>query len=211
METKMVSINAIEEVMKDRFSNGETIQWYGVEIEIKKTIDLRAMMEFVAQSVNNCFSDSDGSYIPEMKDFTIRACMIEKYTNVRLPENPVKLYKMMYETDLCDLVITRINRQQLDAIIDAINEKLEYEVNSAIKTIQKTYDDVVSLSESISEIFSNITNDDITALTKAIGNGKIDEGKLMEAYAEIMKSKSDPSPTESELHVVGNVEKDGEQ
>ncbi len=187
-ETKTVSVNAIEDVMKNEFHNETTIQWHGVDIVVKKTISLQNAMEFVNQVVNGCFSDADGDYMPELKDYAIRACMIEKYTNIRLPENTNTMYNMMYQTDLCEHVCAAIDKAQFTALVDAINEKLDFEANAAIKKITQLAEAMNTLTAEYEKMFSNVTPEDIQAVTNAIANG-VDEKKLMQAYVDIREQK----------------------
>lgn len=191
-ETKMVSVNAVESVMKNEFANEVTIQWHGIDVVVRKTIGLKQAFEFVNQSVNSCFAEKDGAYMPEMKDFVIRACLVEKYTNIRLPENSEKLYDILYMTDLCNVVCANISQEQFDALVEAINDKLDYLSNADVKAVQKASENIGSLVQSFTDVFSGVTADDVKKITDAIIGGQFSEEKLIEAYANFKENQPEP-------------------
>lgn len=191
-EVNMVTVDAIEDVMKSEFANAEIVQWHGIDVEIKKSIDLHLAYEFVNQVVNSCFDEDDGGYIPEIKDFAIRACTVEKYTNITLPENVEKLYDLMYMTDIYDLVRDKINRKQLNALVRAVDDKIEYRTDSGIMVIRKAADDVRALTKQFANLFGGVTPDDVQAITKAVIDGRLDEEKLVKAYAKVKAETPDP-------------------
>lgn len=196
-EKKMVSVNAIESVMKTEFANEVEVTWHGVDIVIQKTIGMVQAFEFVNQSVNSCFADADGAYMPEMKDFVIRACLVEKYTNIRLPENSEKLYELLYKTDLCGVVCANIDKDQFDALVEAINDKLDYLSSADVKAVQKTSENIGYLVQKITDVFSDISADDVKALSDAVIGGQFNEEKLIEAYAKVKAQTPDPvEPTD---------------
>lgn len=191
-EIDMVSVNAIESVMKNEFANEVTVQWHGVDIVIRKTIGLKQAFEFVNQSVNSCFAEKDGAYMPEMKDFVIRACLVEKYTNIRSPENPEKLYDILYKTDLCNVVCGNIYIEQFNALVEAINDKLDYVSSADVKAVQKVSENIGSLIQNFTDVFSGVTADDVKKITDAIVSGQFSEEKLIEAYANFKENQPDP-------------------
>ena len=67
-----ISVNAMDEIMK-RFDTVETIEWNGLQVVIKKNLSLEEMMTFANSVVKSCFDQASGAYMPEVKDFAIRA------------------------------------------------------------------------------------------------------------------------------------------
>lgn len=203
-EVKKVSINAIENVMKTEFANESQAQWHGVDIVIRKAIGLQESIEFVHQVVNGCFSDNEGDYMPELKDFAIRACLIEKYTNIRLPESSAKMYDMLYKTDLCSFVCGYISAEQFTSMVDAINDKLDYMANAGIKKLEQIAGAMDTLSKEYEEMFAGITPEEIKAVTDATADG-VDEEKIVNA---LLKAKNGAAAVDSntaispDLHVV---------
>lgn len=190
-EVNMVFLDTIEDAMKNEFVNFEVTEWLGGKIIIEKSISLRKACEFVNEVVNSCFNEDDGEYMPEIKDFSIRACTVEKYTNIALPKNVEELYDLLYATDIYGFVCERINRKQLAALIDAANEKIDYRVESGVAMVRKAVADVHALTSQFANLFGDITPDDVKAITHAIMDGRLDEEKLIEAYAKVKAETPD--------------------
>lgn len=82
---KRISISVMDKIIKEHFENTTTEQWYGIEVQIKKTLSFTEMMEFVNDVVLSCFQE-DGGFVPEVMDFAIRSNILSKYANFSLPD-----------------------------------------------------------------------------------------------------------------------------
>ena len=122
---KRISISVMDKIIKEHFENTTTEQWYGIEVQIKKTLSFTEMMEFVNDVVLSCFQE-DGGFVPEVMDFAIRSNILSKYANFSLPDKLEHRYEIIYMTDIIDLVCSRINGAQLNEIVAYINRKVEF-------------------------------------------------------------------------------------
>ena len=98
-KTKKISVNAFQKVMKETYSPTYTFDWNGIEVTVNKTLSLKDMLEFVDDVVKSCFTEETNRYLPEVKDFVIRVCILEKYANFTMPQNVENQYELVYCTD----------------------------------------------------------------------------------------------------------------
>lgn len=196
-EQNMVSIEKLDEIMSDHFPAVEVVEWHGTELEIRKTISAATMYDLVRKVANACFDETTGEYLSEVRDFAERVAIVSAYTNVQLPDDDTEhLYDILYRTDLYDAVWKNICSDQLLAISDAIDQRIETrtEANRAMfeREVQNIIDSVQQLGEQISQLFDGITPEDLKAMISAIGEGGVDEEKIVQAVvAEQNKARGD--------------------
>lgn len=197
-KTKKISINTFDKIVTENYTPTENLQWHGVELVIKKTLTLKEVMTFVNTVVKGCFTIDDASYIPEVKDFFIKCCVIDMYTNLSLPDNSEHKYNLIYHSDVIESILSHVNEQQFNEICWAINDKLKNLAQANIEMVHKQMNELYinfnDLQEKLSSIFSSVNSDDVAKLVGAITDGKIDEDKLVKAYISQTKSKKKASP-----------------
>lgn len=181
----VISAKECMAVMKENFDNEMSIDWHGITVEVKKVIPYADMLAFVEMVFAACFADG-GKYMPERFDMVFNACIVGTYTNITLPKDADDVYSILFNSDLIGMVMGIVNNQQIDSIRRAAERKIahklrtnENEINAAIN---KTVESIANLSSAVGDLFDGVTNEDIANVMSAIGNGKIDEEKLMEAY-----------------------------
>ena len=183
-----ISINTFDKILKTTYSNEEIIRWNDLDITINKTLSFKDVLSFVDSVSKSCFTDDNGTYLPEVKDFAIKCCILERYANFSLPQNIEHKYQLIYCTDAVDVVIKYINKTQLEEIISAINDKVDNIAQANIEAINRQMNELYStfgnLEKQITEMFSGINKDDMTKLVGAISNSNLDEEKLVKAYIE---------------------------
>lgn len=185
-KAKAVSINAFDKIEKDTYKGTESFEWHGVEVVVKKTLSIKEVLEFVNDVVKTCFSADDGSYIPEVKDFAVKSCILEKYANFSLPTNIEHKYDLIYHTDAIDEVLRRVNGQQFNEIIASINAKISHLASANIEAINKQMNELYTafdnLQKQLETVFAGIDPSDLTKLVGALGDKGIDEEKIVKAY-----------------------------
>lgn len=188
-DTKRVSINAWEKVMKEHFDTvPKALDWHGVELSVKNTIPLKDMLAFVEDIVSACFA-GDGSFIPQAEQFAIKSGVLTYYAGFAMPENLEKQYDLVMKTDAYDVVVEYINEAQFKDIIDAADRKIDFLCDSNALTIKAEAEKVVAefqkLGEQMEAVFNGMSADDIQKILSSVGDiGKVDEGKIVEAYME---------------------------
>ena len=193
---KRISINALEEAAKENCNNIITVQWNGIDVNIRKTIPLRDMLTFTDEIVKSCFLD-DGSYIPEMFEPTVKAGLMVYYANFSLPSNIEKRYELIYTTGVADMIYERIDAVQLDEIVRAANMKIKYlcdtDVTNMRLAINRLLDTFGKTGEKMEEIFSGVSASDVRKLAQAVGEGGLDERKIVSAYIHEKKAEQESS------------------
>lgn len=204
---KKISVNAFERCVANVSGDPVIIkEWNGVDIIINKRLTLPEMMSFVDGVVKSCFTDDDSVYMPEVRDFALRCSVLEMYGNFSLPANIEKKYELVYGCDACEVILSEIDRSQFDAMLQAIDEKIDHIAEANIEAIHRQINDLYAsfsgLDERLSSVFSGIDKDMMTGLVSAMSGSKIDEETLIKTYLK----------TKEELdHPISIVpEKDGE-
>lgn len=203
---KKVSIALFDKIAKEHFDNSTTIQWHDAEVKVKRSLPLMEVLAFVDDVVGSCFHEQYG-YMPEVRDFVIKTNILSRYANFSLPDNLEHRYQMVYFTDAVDAVCEVINTTQLQEIVDAINEKIQFNCNTRTAEIQKRIEKVVETIEDMSRqteaLFSGLTKDDMQTLMSSIAESGLDEQKIVKAYMEQKKAAQhgdaaeEPSMTET--------------
>lgn len=178
---------------------GITTTWCGYEVSIKRFIPLAAMMRLVDGVVSGCFAESDNSYIPEVRDFFFRCYIVDFYTNIVLPENTEEKNQIVYGTDIVDVVLQNIDNGQLRAILDSIDKKINYIVNTDMKRIE---DNASRLLEQlrvqfnqIADIFSGISDETLTNFVQAVSS--LSNEKKMQIAGAVKEQRENDAKQEN--------------
>lgn len=193
VKSKKISITAFDKIMRNTYTPVETVEWNSVEITIRKSLPLRDVLTFVDTVAKSCFNSETSEYLPEVKVFAIKCCVLEMYANFALPSNVEHKYDLVYNTNAFDTVIEHINMRQLNEIVDAISEKVDNIARANIETINKQMNDIYKafdgLQNQFTKMFSGISSEDMSGFVQAVSEGKLDEEKLVKAYITQSKEK----------------------
>lgn len=171
---------------------GETVKWCGYEVSVKRFISFINMMSLVDGVVSGCFAKSDNSYLPEVRDFFFRCSIVEFYTNIVLPDSVEEKNSIVYGTDIVDLIMQHIDKGQLRAIVDGIEKKINYFVNTNVKQIE---DEVSGLIGQITpmlgqmrEILSDVDGDELSKFVHVISAMSADDKmRIVQAIGDAKK------------------------
>ena len=195
---KKISINAFDKVKSECYTPTKVVEWHGIEVTIKPTLSLVNMIEFVSQVSKGCFDINNATFMPELKDFTIKTCILEKYTNFTLPINVEHQYELLYCTDVVDMVLQHINIQQFEEMIAAIDDKVMHMAQANIESIHSQMTELYSafdgLQKNFEKLFAGINPDDLTGILKSLNNEQFTEEGIVKAY---MKQKNNGEDNDS--------------
>ena len=187
VKAKKISVNAFEKAAEAAYNKTETITWNGLEVTVSPTLSLGNAIKLARDVVDLCFTD-DGEYMPEVKDYAFRAFVLERYANFTLPKNTETQYRIIYTTDAYESVWNVLNKRQLASIEEAIDKriahKLAIDTSRVNQQMESLYAEFAKLESILSNTFEGIDESTMTGLIDAIQNGKLDEGKLVDAYFE---------------------------
>lgn len=196
---KKISINAFEKAVNAQYEPIQTIEWNGIEILVNHTLTLHDMLAFVDLVVKNCFSNTDGAYMPEIKDFAIRNAIIEYYTNISLPLNVEKKYDLLYHSPILEEILPIIDQSQFKSIIRSIDEKTAHLAQANIEAVTKQMNELYAtfdnMQKQINESFGNIDNGALSKVVETLIGGTLDEEKIVNA---VLKAKSEQEDTPEE-------------
>lgn len=185
-----ISINTMDEIMK-RYENTETVEWNGLQVVIKKNLSLEEMLTFVNSVVKSCFDQTSGAYMPEVKDFAIRANVLDMYTNFTLPKNLGKQYDMVVQSGVVEMVLDHINQVQFNELLKAIGSKLQNTADANIQAFISKLDNVTTafsdMQTKVEKMFSGVDAEDISKLVSAIASGDNTEEGIVKSYLELVK------------------------
>lgn len=187
-EMKKISIGSFERIAKENSkSDFFALDWHGEQIIVKHKLGLNDMIIFVNGVVDNCFTE-DGSYIPEVKSFSIRSGVMEMYGNFRLPNKLAARYDLLFSDaglEAYDLILKNIDHIQFGELLDAIDDKIDYRANTDISSANRQINELVrgltEMEKQLADTFSGLSKEDLNGLISSLSKG-IDEEKLMKAY-----------------------------
>lgn len=203
-----IPINKFESLLKD---NKVVVPLDGadnVNIIIRPTLPLRDVLQFVEDVVSLCTDMDEGTYTPEVMHFGICSGILTYYANFKLPEDVERQYELVYNTNAVKQVMSHINMDQCDEIVEAIKKRIEFNTrkleNALVQEIQEIAKRMTVFAEQSEELFSGVSSDGMTALFNNLANAdQIDEKALVQAVFDAEKERQDYSDT---VQVIG-VEK----
>lgn len=145
---KQISVNQIDKIIscQDDNSKNTTIQ-YNVDNNEEISIVVTPLLKpedtsgFVDSVVDAVFVNDD--YNTALYELVYSKAILAYYTNIKYDITNEKLNKIVYCTNIIDMIIEKINRMQLSDINDAINKKIEFKKNLIISEQKKLLDDAV--------------------------------------------------------------------
>lgn len=202
---KKISVNAFERCVKESgYENTTTIQWNGVDVVVKKCIPFEEMMSFVDSVVKSCFTSDNAVYVPEVKEFAVKCNLLDTYANFTLPSNASAKYELIYQSDIVNIVLGYIDREQFQEILNAIDDKIDNLVQANIFVINQRMNEVLASVEKLrnqfADIFNGVGKDEVIKLVDAMANGKFDASELMNAYFENKRQQISSEETVNDVN-----------
>ena len=156
-------------------NNTHSIEFEGSTYNVKEIISIEDVMGFVRTVAYTCFDDSDFTYNPELKDFSIRVETFKRYTDVELPDDVTELYSFVYKNDdLFMTVISSISRAQFDAVLKAVDDKIQYIIDTNVNAVNASLSEMSSKIDSFERqftaLFSSIDKDDMGKIMSLVAN-----------------------------------------
>lgn len=90
--------------------------WHGKMITVKYLLEYKEFLELL-RSVENMCTSPDGELIAGLLDFSIKANVVAYYASVELPDDMDDVYKVVYCSDIYDVVLKMANKKQVDALL----------------------------------------------------------------------------------------------
>lgn len=191
-KAKKLSVNTFDKIIKENIEDKVVVNFYDNEVVVNKYLTLTDMIKFVNEVVNGCFDDDTGEYLPEVKRFLIDRNTVAYYVNANLPSDYAHLYEILCKTGIADTIRQSIDKRQYNDILEAIDNKIDTKIytneqmftnklNTAISSME-------SLSQNVTDIFKDMTPEQMSAALGAISEG-MDEEKLVKAVLSYEDNK----------------------
>ena len=166
-----------------------TVEWNGLEIRVRRRISYE---EYAAASVavtNACFS-TEGEYVPEAKEVSLRLIVLALYTNLSIPLNIDKRYEMACFSGVYDTVLSAVDGHQVEQIENAVNERIHIRTQAAVDAVIRQANAVAEAVQNMSDkfeaqfaaILEGVTPEDMNRVIRGIADGEVNEEKVVEAY-----------------------------
>lgn len=162
----------------------------GYVFMLRHVIGIQDVSEIVWRVVQACFID-DGEYRPEFRDFMLRSEVIDKYTNIMLPDDIHERYDILYRSGIFGTVISNINSDQFDQIMHSIDLKVKYISDSNVSMIEskinEVYESIKDVITKMNATLDGVDNDALVGFINAFSKG-LDEMKLAKALLSESKN-----------------------
>lgn len=183
---KKVTVTDFGNVVKEfAVDNVTTIDWHGIEIEIRRTLPLVDVLGFVEEVVESCFTE-DGDYVPEVLNFAINCSVLTRYANLTMPKDIQQRYFLIYSSDILSTVMSYINLEQYAEITGAIGNKIEFLCDADIVASRNKLNELImkfsEMEERFGQIFEGLSSADLSNMFKATAGGNITEAGLVKAF-----------------------------
>lgn len=167
--------------------------WNGIEINIKRTLNIYEMKVLFEAILSRCFSTDNGSYQPEYRDFAERTAVLAIYTDINLPEDIGDQFDLVFKTDIYKFVTENVDSEQLWSIMDSagmkIEEMIKYRSEDMLKKAQEAIDSVNDLTEQFGKLFDGVDVSDLTNVINAISEHGIDEKAIVDSVIKEMNNE----------------------
>ena len=97
------------------------VNWRGKIIHVRPIINPEEVISLVNSVVDACYSKEHDAIVPEMSDFAFREHIVIAYSDVRLPDGATESYRILYLTDIFDVILKHACKAQIDAARRAVD------------------------------------------------------------------------------------------
>lgn len=156
-----------------------TATWAGGEMSVRRNVDFKTMMEIINTTVEACFNEL-GAYMPEVRYPVMWSCIVEKYTDVELPEDIEAKVNLLIYTDLHRAIIECVDIDQICSIEDAIEKRIANLIdagnNVLLNGVMNTYASLAAIHSEMENALKKIGGVDASILFGATNADKKEVG-----------------------------------
>lgn len=154
----------------------------GMTLEIRKFLEMPEYMSVVQSIAETVFDFEDSEFKPEICEFITRLYVLRAYAGIQMNEKDItKAFRVLMGTDLYFQVAGYIDEEQLNMIIDAAEQRIEYYRAAALSVASKQMSEMVTrmqeAAESAEELSTQVQSEDfkkmlqgVVDMTNAVGN-----------------------------------------
>lgn len=123
----LVSSDKVLEIASRGYKEVIKYNWHGEIILIRCYLSREEEWRVIHSILNTCSVENDGAkyIIPEMLDFVARTEIVAAYSNVELPRDIEERHKILYCSDIYDVISKHSNSDQINNIFSSIKMYLQ--------------------------------------------------------------------------------------
>lgn len=181
-KVEQIPLGDVYKIIAEDYAEYSKIEWYGYEIAVRTNISYEEMDSFVDAVVDACFNQETGEYEPQHRDFMFRYGKIAFYTNFELPQDTEEAYRVVYALCADRFIDGVADACQLEAIQDAITEKIDYRLEQNVDMIKAELNKMKDMFAKLGETMSSIDPEEVKKTLASISeHGKLDEAAIVKA------------------------------
>lgn len=104
----------------------QMVEYGDLQIQVTPTLPIKKVVQFVDDVVSTCVDIETGTYLPEALNFAFDCAMLNHYAGFDKPTDAEKAYRVIRETDICEVVREVVSHAQLHEIKSAIHERIKF-------------------------------------------------------------------------------------
>ena len=217
MANKKMTLNALIETLPEIEKAEVKLEggyFKDVTLQVKRMLPLGDAVNFVNDIATMCLDEERGEYQPEYFDFMVRLCVVMYYANVDLTKDIRRAYRVLYETNLFELVYQQVNNMQASNLILAAEKRVEHarhilesSVAGKVTEMMNKMENIIAGSEQMMEVIDDDGFKEAVKNLANVGVLKLDEN-VINQFAE---QPSQDGIAEAEELMAGLAEQDKEE
>ena len=112
-EQKTVTAREIQQIAATFEEKEKYVAWHGKRIKVTPLLGFAEVFELVSSIMSSCVKSPGDILVAESVDFVFKVKILEKYADIKLPNDIDTQYKIIYGSDICNTVFENINKDQL--------------------------------------------------------------------------------------------------
>lgn len=158
------------ELIIDGYNEYIEYSFNGVDILIRKYISPDEQVKFVNNVIDNCLIN--GEIITALIEFFKRVAVLDFFTNISVPEDADEANKLVFVSDLYDVICDHIDLNLLICLENSINKEIDRLYNHK----ESVYDLISGFLNNIQKSFNGIDPNQINKLVEFMN--KLDSEKI---------------------------------
>lgn len=167
------------------------------EVKVKCSLSLGDVVAIVNEVYDAAFTEDTEEYVPEIASLILKACVINYYADIDVPDDAEEGYAFVINTDI-KTILTYVNANQWadieSAITNKINHKLRMQesaaamqLNQLVNQLVNKIDDFTSANQ---QLFDGVDSEQMARLVESLSHiDNIDEKKIAEAVLDAQEKQ----------------------
>ena len=125
-QIKRLSANEVMRITGVANRQCKKVAWHTSEVIVKRFIPLKDYCEIIEKILKDC-ETPDGAISVPIIDFAIKINVISYFAFVDLPDDPTKMFEVVYCSDLYETIYKNSNPSQIDSIVKSVYKSIANE------------------------------------------------------------------------------------